>query len=139
MYLCKWFRPGVSSTHGGHQVAQKFSTTTLFFRSVRCPGFPAISTGKSWALLPAMEASPWRYEGMAKNTTTNPATLTTAQAAIFLRIPIECYTSAINLGRETPLPHPIDNVNRRAERLSPRCLHPGIFAGYRLGHHSRAK
>src|SRR5258708_3703683 len=139
MYFCKWFRLGVSSTHGGHQVAQKFSTTTLFFRSARCPGFPAISSGKSCAFLPAMEASPCRYEGMAKNTTTNPARPTTAQAAIFLRIPIECYTNAIKLGRETPLLHPIDNVNRRAEHFLSRRRHPGVFAGFHVRHHPRAE
>jgi len=45
--FCKWFSAGVSLTQGGHQVAQKFSMTTLPFRSARCTGFPVISSGKS--------------------------------------------------------------------------------------------
>src|SRR6266550_3671676 len=100
---------GFSSTHGGLQVAQKCSMTTLPFRSVRCPGFPHTSRGKSCAVLPAIEASPCRYVGMAKSTKTSEAIAITAQAPIFRTILIKCYTNPIAPDRETILPHPIHN------------------------------
>src|SRR5438876_12316903 len=95
--------------HGGHQVAQKFSMTTLPFRSARCPGFPQTYRGKSWAVLPAIEASPCRYVGMAKSTKTSAAIPITGQAPIFRTSLIKCYTNPIVPDRETILPHPIHN------------------------------
>ena len=46
--------------HGGHQVPQKFSTTTLPCKSERCVGLPLSCIGKSSARFPAMDASPCR-------------------------------------------------------------------------------
>src|SRR2546425_336247 len=88
--------------HGGHQVAQKFSMTTLPFRSVRCPGFPQTSRGKSCAVLPAIEASPCRYVGMAKSTKTSAAIPTTAQAPIFRAILINAIlTQSLLIGKRS--------------------------------------
>src|SRR5271154_1855540 len=60
MYCCKRTMEGASLTHGGHQVAQKFSTTTLPLKLESCSVLPAISAEKLSAVLPAMEASPCR-------------------------------------------------------------------------------
>src|SRR5262249_25442163 len=100
MYFCSLLSEGVSSTHGGHQVAQKFSTTTLPFRSLNLPGLPAISVGKSCAVLPATVGSPCRYIGCAKNTTTSAQSPTTPHATTFRGIPMEAILPHSSLSQE---------------------------------------
>src|SRR5438270_11738356 len=95
---------------GGHQLAQKFSTTTLPRRSLRCPALPRISVGKSCARFPATEGSPCRYIGRARITKTSATNAITPQAAIFLIMVIAYYGSAFRYRSE-----PILASNEHAE------------------------
>jgi len=76
--------------------------------------------GKSRAVFPATEASLCGTSASREHQT-SAAKPTTPQAANFLRIPSNCYTNSINLGRETPL-RIHRQCNRRAEHFSTRRL-----------------
>src|SRR5260370_34956926 len=85
---------------------------------------------------------------MANSTTTPSAPANTPQAPIFRKIPIECYTNSIFNSRETALPHPIVNVQRRTQSVRQRnfrrsrngrlrqrdCSCPKLAGGYRRLH-----
>src|ERR1700682_2910310 len=60
MYLWRRLSEGASETQGGHQLAQKSRTTILPRKSDKRRGLPETSREKSLAVVPAMEASPWR-------------------------------------------------------------------------------
>ena len=91
---------GGFSTQGGHQLAQKFRTTTLPWRSERRVGLPERSSGKSSAVSRRWRLRPGGSLGRAKATITAATMARAAQFTSFRPVVIECYTNLSPLDRK---------------------------------------